>query len=62
MVLNNIGYVAILRGDYDVADAYLNQAIAASPSYFTQAQRNLQYLESIRAGNSDLAQPGKLVQ
>lgn len=62
VVLNNIGYIAILRGDYAVAEAYLNQAISASPSYFAQAQQNLDYLESVRAGNANLAHPGNLAQ
>jgi Tfp pilus assembly protein PilF len=62
IVLNNIGYIAILRGDYDTAESYLNQAINASPSYFAPAQQNLNYLESIRAGNADLGTPGKLAK
>lgn len=62
IVLNNIGYIAILRGDYDAAESYLNQAITASPSFFAEAQRNLDYLESVRAGNADLGKPGTLAK
>lgn len=39
--LNNIGYVAMLRGDLDASRAYLSRAIAASPSFYATAEQNL---------------------
>lgn len=46
--LNNIGYVAFLRGDYERAEAYLTRAMEASPSFFEVARKNLETLESFR--------------
>ena len=48
-VLNNIGYIAILRHDYDRAEAFLSQAMDASPAFFERAWENLQYLHSLQA-------------
>lgn len=39
--LNNIGYVAMLRGDLTESHTYLTRAISASPSYYAPAERNL---------------------
>ncbi|MET4807808.1 tetratricopeptide repeat protein [Limibacillus sp. MBR-115] len=52
-VMNNVGYVAMLRGDYDVAGTYFNRALDLSPAYHAQAAENLRYLESLR--NSPVA-------
>lgn len=41
-VLNNIGYVALLNGDYRSAIAYLERAIELSPSYYARAAANLE--------------------
>lgn len=46
--LNNIGYVALMRGDYDRAEAYFLRALEVSPSFFEPAWRNLQYLETLK--------------
>jgi Tfp pilus assembly protein PilF len=43
-ILNNIGYVAIGRGDYAEAEAYLVRAMEKSPAYYEKAARNLEYL------------------
>lgn len=42
---NNIGYIAMLSGDYENARFYLKKAISASPRYYVQAVRNLEKLE-----------------
>lgn len=47
-VLNDIGYIAILRGDHVAAEAYLVRAMEASPSFNETASRNLQYVKSIK--------------
>ena len=47
-VLNNIGFVAIMRGDYDNAEAYLLRAMEIDPSYNDVASRNLAYLKQVR--------------
>lgn len=48
-ILNNVGYVAILRGDYERAEALLNQAMEASPSFNDKAWENIRYLETIKS-------------
>lgn len=47
-VFNNLGYIAMKRGDYEGAEAYLAQAMQLSPSYYTKAAENLAYLHQIR--------------
>ncbi len=47
-VYNNVGYVAMLRGDYQVAEGYLASAMEASPSFNETAWKNLQYLKYLR--------------
>ena len=47
-VLNNVGYVALLRGDLDNAEAYLQRAMEADPSFNKIAWRNLSYLRDMR--------------
>jgi Tfp pilus assembly protein PilF len=47
-VLNNVGYIAVLRGDYGNAEAYLLRAMEVDPSYNEVASRNLSYLKHVR--------------
>jgi Tfp pilus assembly protein PilF len=47
-VLNDVGYVAILRGDYDRAEALLLRAMEASPTFNEAASKNLSYIKDIR--------------
>lgn len=47
-VLNNVGYVALLKGDFDEAEGYLLRAIETDPSFNQTAFRNLALLESMR--------------
>lgn len=42
--LNNVGYVAMLRGDQDAAQRFFAQALEASPTYHEDAARNLETL------------------
>ncbi|MFP3942826.1 MAG: tetratricopeptide repeat protein [Alphaproteobacteria bacterium] len=46
-VLNNIGYIAMLRGDLQLARAYFQQAIELSPSYYPKAHDNLRRVEEL---------------
>ncbi len=43
--LNNVGYIAMTRGDYAMAQKFLTQAMQASPAYYEKAARNLAYVE-----------------
>jgi Flp pilus assembly protein TadD len=43
-LLNNVGYIALRRGDYAAAERYLTGAMDASGSYSTVAARNLDWL------------------
>jgi Flp pilus assembly protein TadD len=51
-LLNNIGYVAMLRGEKERARAYFLRAMEISPNFHERAARNLQVLEG---AESDLA-------
>jgi Flp pilus assembly protein TadD len=43
--LNNVGYVAMLRGDQLAAQRYFSQALETSPTYHERAARNLETLK-----------------
>jgi Tfp pilus assembly protein PilF len=43
--LNNVGYVAMLRGDNQTAQKYFSQALELSPTYHERAARNLETLK-----------------
>ena len=44
-VLNNIGFVAMERGDFATAKLFFTKAMEISPSYYPVAGKNLEYLE-----------------
>lgn len=46
---NNIGYISMLNGQYDIAEEYLRRAIDESPVYFPKAQENLKTLMALKA-------------
>ena len=60
VVLNNLGYIATKRGDYDFAEAYLSQAIELSPSYYAKAAQNLEFVKQLR--NAEKTQKNTVVQ
>ncbi len=47
-ILNNVGFIALMRGDYGNAEAYLLRAMEADPSYNATAARTLTYLKQVR--------------
>jgi Tfp pilus assembly protein PilF len=49
--LNNVGYIALLRGDYAAAESYLSRAMEADASFNRLAWQNLSYLKSINEMN-----------
>lgn len=42
--LNNVGYIAVVNGDFDVADRFLRRAVEVSPVYHEAAVANLNLL------------------
>jgi Flp pilus assembly protein TadD len=45
-LLNDVGYVALQRGDYAAAERYLTRAMDAGGSYSTVAAKNLDWLKA----------------
>lgn len=41
---NDVGYIAMRQGDFEIAESYFQRAIEESPRYFEAAQRNLSEL------------------
>jgi Flp pilus assembly protein TadD len=50
--LNDVGYVAMLRGDLAIAEMLFLKAISASPTYHKVAHQNLDQVERLRAGGA----------
>jgi Flp pilus assembly protein TadD len=46
--LNDVGFLAMIRGDFDAAEAYLTRALETSPAYHRKAASNLKRLEEMR--------------
>jgi len=44
---NNIGYIAYLNKDYDIASSYYKKAIILSPKYYKKAEKNLELLNFV---------------
>ena len=57
-VLNNVGFIAMRRGDYDQAEIYFRQAMAKSPSFYEKAAENLEYLEEVKRSASSAGAQG----
>lgn len=53
VALNNVGYAALLRGDYASAEVYLTRAIQSSPRHFEKANENLRWLNYLRGASPD---------
>lgn len=52
VALNNVGYAALLRGDYSSAETYLTRAVQTSPRHFERAYENLRWLKYVRGGGT----------
>lgn len=50
--LNDVGYVAMLRGDLAIAEALFLRAISASPTYHAVAHKNLEEVERLRSSGA----------
>ena len=48
--LNTVGYAALLRGDYSLAESYFSRALELDPQYRETAAANLAYLKQLSAG------------
>jgi Flp pilus assembly protein TadD len=51
-VLNNVGFAAMLRGDYAKAKDLFDQAIKAKGTYYALAASNLAAAHDLEAGSS----------
>ena len=49
VVLNNVGYIAMIKGEYAAAEAYFVRAMELSPSYHEIAATNLNKLEALKS-------------
>jgi Flp pilus assembly protein TadD len=58
-VLNNVGYIAIVNGDFEVADRFLRRAVEISPVYHEAASANLDLLAQAMKGVPVLATAGR---
>ena len=47
-ILNNVGYVALVKGNLDAAEGLLVRAVEADSSYNVTARKNLYYLNSMK--------------
>jgi len=52
-LLNNAGYIALMKGDYDHAERLFVEASESSPTYYGPAHENLQMLEQLREKAQD---------
>jgi Flp pilus assembly protein TadD len=55
--LNNIGYVAMLRGQYPQAQQFFTQAMESSPTYHHSAAKNLEALKLLAKSKDTAALP-----
>jgi Flp pilus assembly protein TadD len=49
-VLNNVGYVAMARGDLSAAEGYFARAMESSPSFNTITSQNIEQLKAKKGG------------
>jgi tol-pal system protein YbgF len=45
---NDIGYLSMIDGHYDIAETYFQKAVKSSPSYYLKAHENIDRLERLR--------------
>lgn len=61
VALNNVGFAALVRGDYPAAETYLNRALQDSARHFDKANDNLRWLAYLR-GPAPAGRPAKLAR
>jgi len=49
LAYNNVGYIAMLREDYEKAVEYFEQALQSSPTYYLRAAQNLERARHLKA-------------
>ncbi len=49
-ILNNVGYIAMQKGDIALAEGYLARAMESSPSFYGVAAKNLEQLKAMKEG------------
>lgn len=57
---NNIGFVALLRGDLPAAESYLLRSMEIDPKFNRVANKNLEYLKNLKAINASKANASKM--
>ncbi|WP_107852483.1 tetratricopeptide repeat protein [Oceanimonas marisflavi] len=50
--LNDLGYIAMMEGEYDIATSLFQRAIDASPRYYPKAVDNLNQARSMQSANN----------
>ena len=55
--LNTVGYAALLRGDYQLAESYFSRALELDPQYQGTAAANLAYLKQLSQQSAPGATP-----
>lgn len=53
VIMNNVGYAALLRGDHGRARSLFMEAMATDPAFFGEARRNLAFLDTLDHGRRD---------
>lgn len=61
-MMNNIGYIAMLRGEYQRAEAYFSRAMAVSASFYGVASRNLVTLRTLASNRNQRVQAAPLTK
>ena len=51
-ILNNVGFAAMLRGDYTEAENLFDQAIKLRGKYYALAATNLQMIQNLKSGSN----------
>ncbi len=57
-VLNNVGFAALMRGDYVAAKNFFDQAIKAKGTYYSLAASNLEAAHNLESGQHDKPDDG----
>ena len=50
--LNDLGYIALMEGEYEAAQSLFQRAIDASPRYYPKAVDNLNQAKSMQSANN----------